>query len=55
MDKKSVDYPKKVFGTSMAVVCALFVAITSILFVVYKSWSSKLEYEKWKDYDECGI
>lgn len=56
MSKKSNDnYPRKVFSTSMAVLCALFVAITSILYILYKSWSAKLDFEKWKDYDECGI
>lgn len=56
MSKKSKDnYPRKVFGTSLAVLSALFIAITSILYILYKSWSAKLDFEKWKDYDECGI
>lgn len=57
MSKKNNDnnYPRKVFGSSMAVLCALFVAITSILYILYKGWSAKLDFEKWKDYDECGI
>ncbi len=53
--KKKEDYPRKVFGTSLAVLGAVFVAILSILYIVYKSWSAKLDFEKWKDYDECGI
>lgn len=52
MSKKNNNYPKKVFGTSMAVLCALFVAISSILYILYKSMSVKSD---WKDYDECGI
>ncbi|MDE5619031.1 MAG: hypothetical protein K2I80_00695 [Ruminococcus sp.] len=57
MSKKNNDnnYPRKVFSSSMAVLCALFVAITSILYILYKGWSAKLDFEKWKDYDECGI
>ncbi|MDE5584245.1 MAG: hypothetical protein K2J08_11150 [Ruminococcus sp.] len=53
--KKEDDYPRRVFGSSMAILCALFVAISSILYIFYKGWSAKLNYEKWKDYDECGI
>ena len=56
MSKQSnQNYPRKVFSTSLAVLCALFVAICSILYILYKSWSAKLDFEKWKDYDECGI
>lgn len=55
MSKKNNDYPRKVFGTSLAVLSALFVAISSILYIIYKSWTAKIDLEKWKDYDECGI
>ncbi len=56
MSKKcNENYPRKVFSTSLAVLCAVFVAISSILYILYKSWSAKLDFEKWKDYDECGI
>ena len=54
MSKKN-NYPRKVFATSLAVLSALFVAIVSILYILYKGWSAKLDFEKWKDYDECGI
>lgn len=53
--KKDNDYPFKVFSSSMAILCALFVAISSILYILYKSWSAKLDHEKWGEYDECGI
>ncbi|MCM1314471.1 MAG: hypothetical protein NC040_05790 [Muribaculaceae bacterium] len=56
MSKKNKEnYPRTVFTTSLAVLSALFVAIASILYILYKGWSSKLYLEKWKDYDECGI
>lgn len=49
------NYPRKVFTSSLAVLGALFIAIVSILYILYKGWSAKLDFEKWKDYDECGI
>lgn len=49
------NYPRKVFASSLAVLSALFIAIVSILYILYKGWSAKLNLEKWKDYDECGI
>ncbi len=53
MSKKNNDnYPRKVFSTGMAVLSALFVAISAILYILYKSMSVKSD---WKDYDECGI
>ncbi|MDE6781300.1 MAG: hypothetical protein K2J40_07570 [Ruminococcus sp.] len=55
MSKKNNDYSRKVFGTTLAVLSALFVAISAILYIIYKSWTAKIDFEKWKDYDECGI
>lgn len=53
MSKKvNENYSRKIFGTSIAVLCALFVAISSILYILYKSMSVRSD---WKDYDECGI
>lgn len=50
--KTNENYSRKIFGTSIAVLCALFVAISSILYILYKSMSVRSD---WKDYDECGI
>lgn len=57
MNKKRNDEisPYNVFSSSLAIVAALFIAIVSILYVIYRSWSNKLYLEKWKDYDDCGI
>ena len=53
------NYPRSVFSSGMAVLGALFIAMSSIMYILYKSWSAKLDaekyHEKWKDYDECGI
>lgn len=34
---------------------AIFLAISSVVYIMFKSWSNKAYAEKWKDYDECGI
>ncbi|MCD7890697.1 MAG: hypothetical protein LUG26_02685 [Ruminococcus sp.] len=34
---------------------AIFTAIASVVFIIFKCWSNKAYAEKWKDYDECGI
>ena len=53
--KTEENYPRRVFASSMALLGALFVAISSILYILYRGWSAKVEREKWKDYDDCGI
>jgi hypothetical protein len=34
---------------------AIFLAIASVVYVMFKSWSNKLDFERWKDYEDCGI
>ena len=34
---------------------ALMLVIASTAFLVYKYYEEKAHYEKWKDYEECGI
>ncbi|MBQ7757217.1 MAG: hypothetical protein IJ031_02430 [Oscillospiraceae bacterium] len=34
---------------------ALILVVASTAFFVYKLMSNKAYYERWKDYDECGI
>ncbi len=34
---------------------AIFLAIASVVYVMYKNWSNKLDAERWKDYEDCGI
>ncbi len=34
---------------------ALMLVIASTAFLVYKYYEEKTHYEKWKDYEECGI
>ena len=34
---------------------ALLLVIASTALLVYKYYEEKAHYEKWKDYEECGI
>ncbi|MBO5449115.1 MAG: hypothetical protein J5994_07270 [Ruminococcus sp.] len=38
-----------------AVMGALILVVASTALFVYKYFEDKAYYEKWKDYDECGI
>lgn len=40
---------------SFPLLTAVFLAIASVVYIMYRSWSNKLDSESWKDYDECGI
>lgn len=40
---------------SFPLLTAVFLAIASVVYIMYRSWSNKLDNESWKDYDECGI
>lgn len=42
-------------GDTLPLLLAIFMAIGSVVYIMYKSWSNKAYEEKWKDYDECGI
>ncbi|MCD8095150.1 MAG: hypothetical protein LUE12_03355 [Ruminococcus sp.] len=37
------------------IIGALMLVIASTAFFVYKYTEDKAHYEKWKDYEECGI
>lgn len=53
--KKDNINPKKVLNKSLPIVGAIFIAVVSILYILYKSWDNKLYFEKWKDYEDCGV
>ena len=54
-NKNDPLYPRKAFRFSLNILAATFLAVVSILYIIYTSWSNKLYFEKWKDYDDCGI
>lgn len=47
------NYSKK--KSFLALVGALLLVIASTALLVCKYFEEKAHYEKWKDYDECGI
>lgn len=53
-EKKNEINPKKVLGMFIPIVGAVFIACASILYILYKSWSNKAYFERWKDYENCG-
>jgi heme O synthase-like polyprenyltransferase len=53
--KENVYSAKKMFKDSMPILCAIFLAIASVAYILFRSWSNKLYYEKWKEYEDCGI
>lgn len=38
-----------------AVMGAILLVVASTALLVYRFFDDKAHYEKWKDYDECGI
>ena len=46
--------PHKVLSMFLPIVGAVFIAVASILYILYKSWSNRVYFEKWKDYEDCG-
>ncbi|MBP5430893.1 hypothetical protein [Ruminococcus sp.] len=54
--KKNNIYPaKKMFRDSLPILGAIFLVIVSVAYILFRSWSNKLYYEKWKEYENCGI
>jgi len=55
MNKKNEINPKKVLKMFLPIIGAIFISLISILYILWKSWDNRLYFEKWKDYDDCGI
>lgn len=56
MNSKEIEKRKKMpLSGTLSLLLAIFMAIGSVVYIMYKSWSNKTYAEKWKDYDECGI
>ena len=57
---KSIDMggditPRKLLRESIPLMGAIFLAIASVVYILFRSWSNTLYFEKWKDYEDCGI
>jgi hypothetical protein len=55
MIRKNTDDSRRFIKDSLPLLAAIFLAIASVVYVMYKSWSNKLDFERWKDYEDCGI
>lgn len=55
MGDKEKYTSRKIIRDSLPMLGAIFIAIASVCYIMFKSWSNKIYVEKWKDYDECGI
>lgn len=55
MSDKDNYTSRKIIRDSLPMLVAIFIAIASVCYIMFKSWSNKIYVEKWKDYDECGI
>lgn len=47
--------PRSMLKDSLPVMGAIFLAIASVAYILFRSWSNKLYTERWKDYEDCGI
>jgi len=55
MSSKNPYNMKRFVKDSLPMLAAIFLAIGSVVYVMFKSWSNKLDFERWKDYEDCGI
>lgn len=55
MSRKNPYNMKQFVKDSMPMLAAIFLAIASVVYIMYKGWSNKLDFERWKDYEDCGI
>jgi len=53
--KKNEYSAKRMLRESMPILGAIFLVIVSVSYILFRSWSNKLYYEKWKEYEDCGI
>jgi hypothetical protein len=38
----------------LPILLAIFMAIASVVYIIYRCWDNKTYAEKWKDYENCG-
>lgn len=55
MSSKDNYSTRKILKEMFPVLTAIFIAMASVMYILFKSWSNKLYFEKWKDYEDCGI
>ncbi len=55
MNSKENYSTRRMIRDALPLLGAIFLAIASVVYIMFKSWSNKLYSEKWKDYEDCGI
>ncbi|MBZ4671637.1 MAG: hypothetical protein JG769_1941 [Oscillospiraceae bacterium] len=53
-----MDYEKerkKLLKSALPVMGAIFLVMASAAYILFRAMSDRAYYEKWKDYDECGL
>lgn len=55
MSRKERYSERKMIKDSLPLMGAIFLAIASVTYILFKNWSNKLYIERWKDYEDCGI
>ncbi|MCR5707643.1 MAG: hypothetical protein K6G82_05165 [Ruminococcus sp.] len=53
--KKTMYSTKRMFRDTLPVLGAIFLVISSVAYLLIRSWNNKLYYDKWKEYEDCGI
>ena len=46
---------KKGYRGVIKLMLAIFLALGSVVYIMYRGASNKAYKEKWQDYDECGL
>lgn len=47
--------PSEYLKTALAVSAALVIFLASACYIICKTLSARRHYERWKDYEECGL
>ena len=55
MSRKEKYSERRMLRESLPVLGAIFLAIASVAYILFKNWSNKMYDERWKDYEDCGI
>ncbi len=55
MDNEIMELEKSYKKAWLTTVVALAVLVVSAGYIAFRMMSNKAYYEKWKDYDDCGL
>ena len=53
--KKDECSANRMFKDSLPIIGAICLVVVSVAYILFRSWSNKLYYERWKEYEDCGI